>query len=484
MNEKSSMEAPLTSASTNPTDSRGNVSKFMNNNQSFVPWLIDSGASRHMVGSYQEFSKYAPSVKEQGVQLADGSTQAIMGTGTVVCGHDMSLSSVLHVPSFPINLLSISCITKELNCAAIFYPTWCVFLELGTWKVLGTGIMRDGLYYLDDDTTPVAATVLSQSPLQEFLLHHRRLGHMAFNTLGQLYPHLYSKICKESLACDACQYGKLTRSIYTSSDHISTVPFQTIHSDVWGPSGVWSLHGYKSFVTFIDCCTRTTWVYVLKNKSDVFECFKDFHSLIKNQYDARVKIFRTDNGTEYVNNQFDEYLSSFGIIHQTSCPCTSQQNGLAERKNRHLLEITRCIMLAMNVPKYLWAEAMMTSAYLMNRMPSRVLNNKTPIECLTGETTYVVPPRVFGCVCFVRDHRPSVGKLDPRAVKCVFVGYSGKQKGYKCWCPSERRMFVSMDVTFRENVPFYGEPTDLTDVFPELFNDDSSGKTWVGSGLR
>ena len=145
-----------------------------------------------------------------------------------------------------------------------------------------------------------------------------------------------------------------------------------------------------------------------------------------------------DNGTEYVNKQFEEYLSSFGIIHQTSCLGTSQQNGLAKRKNRHLLEITRCIMIAMNVPKYLWSEAMMTAAYLMNRMPSRVLNNKTPIECLTGETTYVVPPKVSGCVCFVRDYRPSVGKMDPRAVKCVFVGYSGKQKGYKCWCPSEK----------------------------------------------
>jgi hypothetical protein len=191
-----------------------------------------------------------------------------------------------------------------------------------------------------------------------------------------------------------------------------------------------------------------------------------------NQYDARVKIFRTDNGTEYVNNQFDEYLSSFGIIHQTSCPGTSEQNGLAERKNRHLLEITRCIMLAMNVPKYLWSEAVMTAAYLMNRMPSRVLNNKTPIECLTGKTTYVVPPKVFGCVCFVRDHRPSVGKLDPRAVKCIFVGYSGKQKGYKCWCPSKKRMFVSMDVVFREHVPFYGDPVDLTDVFPDLYVND------------
>ena len=369
--------------------------------------------------------------------MADGSTQAIVGAGIVKCIPNMSLSSVLHVPAFPINLLSISCITRELNCAAIFFPTWCIFQELGTGRRLGIGSMHDGLYYLDDNMSPTVAAVSSHSPLEEFL-HHRRLGHMSFVILGQLYPNLYNKISKENLVCDACHYGKQTRSTYVSSDNRSTVPLQTIHSDVWGPSGVLSLNGYRSFVTFIDCCTRTTWVYVLKNKSDVFECFRDFHNLIMTQYNACVKVLRTDNGTKYVNKEFDEYLSSFGIIHQTTCPGTSEQNGLAERKNRHLLEITRCIMMAMNVSKFLWSEAVMTAAYLMNRMPSRVLGYKTPIECLTGRTTYVVPPKVFGCVCFVKDYRPSIGKLDPRAVKCVFVGYSGKQKGYKCWCTSEK----------------------------------------------
>ena len=172
-----------------------------------------------------------------------------------------------------------------------------------------------------------------------------------------------------------------------------------------------SINGYRSFVTFIDCCTRVTWVYVLRSKADVFECFRDFHNMIKTQYNACMKVFRTDNGTEYVNKEFDEYLSNLGVIYQTTCPGASQQNGLAERKNRHLLEVTRCLMIAMNVPKFLWSDAVMAAAYLINRMPSRVLGYKTPIECLTGETTYVVPPRVFGCVCFVRDHRPSVGKL-------------------------------------------------------------------------
>jgi hypothetical protein len=159
--------------------------------------------------------------------------------------------------------------------------------------------------------------------------------------------------------------------------------------------------------------------------------------MIKTQYNACMKIFRTDNGTEYVNKEFDKYLSSFGIIHQTTCPGTSEQNGLAERKNRHLLEVTRCLMMAMNVPKILWSEAVMTAAYLINRMPSRVLGYKAPIECLTGEISYVVPPKVCGCVGFVKYYSPSVSKLDSRALKCVFVGYSGKQKGYKCWCPSE-----------------------------------------------
>lgn len=96
---------------------------------------------------------------------------------------------------------------------------------------------------------------------------------------------------------------------------------------------------------------------------------------------------------------------------------------------------------------------------------------KTPCEMQLGENKFMVPPKVFGCTCFVRDHRPSVGKLDPRALKCIFVGYSSRQKGYKCWNPIERRQFVSMDMTFQKSEPYYGEKTDLSSLF-EL--DDQS----------
>jgi hypothetical protein len=194
LNKNSSMDAPPISASATSASSCGNVSKVVSNDQSVVPWLIDSGASRHMAGSYREFSKYDPDVKGHDVKLADGSTRAVTGTGVVVCGSNMSLSSVLHVPSFPINLLSISCITKELNCVAIFYPKWCLFLEIGTRRELGRGSMHDGLYYLDNDISPMVAAALSYSPLGEVLLLHHRLGHMPFGTIGQLYPGLLNKI--------------------------------------------------------------------------------------------------------------------------------------------------------------------------------------------------------------------------------------------------------------------------------------------------
>jgi hypothetical protein len=299
------MQPEETLATSSSTSFSGNDSYTLGRNHIFAAdaqWLIDSGASRHMAGSNRDFYKYASELKRENVKLADGSTQEVVGSGMVKCSPNMSLSSVLHVPAFLINLLSISCITKELNCTATFYPTWCIFQELGTRRNLGMGSMRDGLYYLDNNISSAAATKVSSSPLDEFLLHHRRMGHLSFAVLSQLYPNLYCKISKEQLVCDACQYGKQPRSSYLSSDNRSSVPLQTIHSDVWGPSRVVSLYRYRYFVTFIDCCTRTTWVYVLQHKNDVFECFKDFHNLIRTQYSAHVKVLRTDNGTEYVNN--------------------------------------------------------------------------------------------------------------------------------------------------------------------------------------
>jgi IS30 family transposase len=197
-----------------------------------------------------------------------------------------------------------------------------------------------------------------------------------------------------------------------------------VHSDVW-TCPVVSVSGMKYFVTFIDCYSRMTWIYLMRHK-DVFTCFQNFCAYVKNQFDVQVQVIRTDNGTEYVNKPFASFLSSQGILHQTSCPDTPPQNGVAERKNRHILEVARSLMFTMNVPKFLWSEAVLTATYLINRMPSKILGMKSPCQLVLNKNGFIVPPKLFGCTCFVRDHRPSVGKLDPRAIKCIFIGYSSR----------------------------------------------------------
>ena len=448
-------------------------------------WIIDSGATNHMTGTPNLFTSYIPCSGKDKVRVADGSTVPITGRGSVRCTKTLSLSPVLHVPNFPVNLLSLSSITKSLNCRCWFDPSHCAFQELGTGRILGTGIVHNGLYYLDEGSDEVALAT-QMSPCQELLLLHRRLGHPSFATMSHCYPSLFGSCHKESLVCDACELAKHTRVSYPSLGRRSSKPFEIIHSDVWGPCEVNSILGHRWFVTFIDGFSRYTWLYLLKHKSDVFSVFKDLIAIIKNKFGKTIKILRSDNGTEYVNQEFGHFLASNGIEHQTTCVNTPEQNGVAERKNRHLLEVARSLMFTMNVPKFFWGEAVKTAAYLINRMPLRVLDNKSPAELLLGSNDFVVPPKVFGCVCFVHDYINNVGKLDPRALKCVFVGYSPTQKGYKCWCPSERRFFVSMDVTFREHESYYGLGNNIGFSLspPEVQQEgESNGGILVGSIL-
>lgn len=118
----------------------------------------------------------------------------------------------------------------------------------------------------------------------------------------------------------------------------SVSPSVLVHSDVWTCPMV-SISGMKYFVTFIDCFSRMTWVYLMKHKYEVLRCFQDFCALVKNQFNRHVQIIKIDNGTEHVNKEFSAFLSDHGILHQISCPDTPPQNGMAERKNRHILEI-------------------------------------------------------------------------------------------------------------------------------------------------
>lgn len=266
--------------------------------------------------------------------------------------------------------------------------------------------------------------------------------------------------------CDTCILAKSHRASYPLSINKSNIPFALVHSDVWGPSPVSTSSGVRWFVIFVDDCTRMTWLYLLKNKDEVFEVFQSFHTMIQTQFSAKLQVLRSDNGGEYVNRRFRAYCEQHGLLHETTCPQTPQQNGVAERKNRHILEIARALLHGAHVPPRYWPDAVATAVHLLNRLPTKALNFETPLQALQSHvplpTVLMLPPRVFGCVVYVHLHKNQRTKLDPCALRCLFLGYAVRQKGYRCYDPSTRRIYVTMDVTFVESETYFSTATNST----------------------
>ena len=264
-----------------------------------------------------------------------------------------------------------------------------------------------------------------------------------FFYLKRLFPSLFINKDVSSFQCETCQFAKNTRVSYPLRPHLPSAPFSLIHSDIWGPSRITSLTGSKWFITFIDDHSHACWVYLLKEKSDATMVFKNFRNMVETQFQKKIQVFRTDNGGEYFNSILGKYLSDNGIFHQSSCVGTPQQNGVLERKNRHLLEVARALLFNSHVPKYFWGEAILTATYLINRLPSRVINFQTPLHVLqnaypSNHLFHTMSLKVFGCTAYVHDLNPSLGKLDPKAQKCIFLRYSPTQKGYKCYSPKAK----------------------------------------------
>jgi hypothetical protein len=195
-----------------------------------------------------------------------------------------------------------------------------------------------------------------------------------------------------------------------------------------------------------------------------------------------VQVVRSDNGREYLKKGFNAYFQQNDIIHQTSCVITPQKNGIAERKNHHLLEVAQSLCFAMQVPKRFWGDAILTATFLINRMPSRVLQFKTPLHTLSQYHSLTsllnIPPKVFGCICYIHVYQHQRGKMDPRARKCLFVGYSATQKGYKCYHPPSGKVFVPMDVTFLEHEAYFPKGASNTSLQGEIGSKEEEKLSW------
>ncbi|XP_021980336.1 uncharacterized protein LOC110876473 [Helianthus annuus] len=311
-----------------------------------------------------------------------------------------------------------------------------------TQKVQVTGSQFDGLYFCGHPAEPVL---------------HVLKNNLNIKTGAKLNP------------CETCHKAKQHREPFPLSDHKSEALGDLIHLDVRGPYRVQSREGFRYFLTMVDDYSRAVWVYLMKSKDEVFYNIKGFYNFLKTQFSKSVKIFRSDNGTEFTNKQMSNFCYENGILHQTSCVHTPQQNGIVERKHRHLLNVARTLLFQGGFPIKFWSECILTASYLINRTPSSILSGKSPYELVFGFSPVLGQLRVIGCLCFNTVLNNS-DKFTTHAEKCVLVGYSNEKKGYKLWSLDQKMMFFSRDVRFYETVfPFkekktFSDPNTPTEV--------------------
>ncbi|XP_074288592.1 uncharacterized protein LOC141613749 [Silene latifolia] len=276
------------------------------------------------------------------------------------------------------------------------------------------------------------------------------LGHTSIDELKHV-PEI--QFCNhKSFDCQVCIISKHHASPFRRSFSHATHSFELLHVDVWGPYRIPTITGAKSFLPILNDHTRTTWTYLIQSKQQVPFLIKAFLVYIDTQFHGKVKVIRTDNGTEFIQGPCSTMFRERGIQHQNSIVGVPQQNGRVERKHRHLLDTARALKIQYNLPIRFWGDCLLTATYLINKMHMALLDWKTPHEVLLGEMPKYDELSVFGSLCYATVPAKLRDKLGYRARRCLFLGYPFGKKGYKLYDLEKHIVFVSRDVIFREHI--------------------------------
>ncbi|GKC61035.1 putative ribonuclease H-like domain-containing protein [Tanacetum coccineum] len=427
--------------------------------------VIDSGCSRHITGNKSYLSDYEEI--DGGFVTFGGDPKGgrITGKDKISTGK-LDFEDVHFVKELKFNLFSVSQMCDKKN-SVLFIDTECVVLSpdfklLDENHVLLRVPRKDNMYsvYLKNIVPSGGLTCLfAKATLDESRLWHRRLGHINFKTLnklvrGNLVRGLPSKILENNRTCVACQKGKQHKaSCKTKTVSLTSQPLQMLHMDLFGPTFVKSLIKKVYCLVVTDDYSRFSWVFFLATKDETSEYLKTFITCIENLIDLKVKVIRCDNGTEFKNKVMNQFCEMKGIKREFSVARTPQQNGVAERKNRTLIEAARTMLADSKLPTTFWAEAVNTACYVQNRVLVIKPHNKTPYELFLGRKPALSFMRPFGCPVTILNTLDHLGKFDGKADEGFFVGYSTNSKAYRVFNSRTRIVEENLHVKFSEETP-------------------------------
>src|SRR3954466_14098380 len=369
---------------------------------------------------------------------------------SVPSGLVLVLNNCYYVPALSVNIVSGSCLKRDRYSFKS--------------DTIGCSIYKDEMFYvhapelhglfvldLDGDVCHVNNIEAKRLKNDEehMMMLHCRLGHIGIKLMEKLHKDgLLESLDFGSLdTCEPCLMGKMTRTPFNGIMERADELLGIIHTDVCGPMNVSTRNGLRYFVTFTDDLSRYGYICLMKHKCETFEKFKEFQNEVENHRNRKFKFLRPDRGGEYLSYDFLTHLKASGIVSQLTPPGTPQRNGVSERRNRTLLDMVRSMMSLTDLPLSFWGYALETAAFTLNRAPSKSVET-TPYELWFGKKPKLSFLKVWGCEAYVKKLMPD--KLEPKAEKCVFIGYPKETIGYTFYHRTEGKVFVAKNGSFLE----------------------------------
>ncbi|GJR65935.1 putative ribonuclease H-like domain-containing protein [Tanacetum coccineum] len=423
----------------------------------------DSGCSRHMTGNISYLSEYEP--YDGGYVSFGHGGGKITGKGTIKTGK-LEFENVYFVKELKYNLFSVSQICDNKN-SVLFTDSEClvlgkVFKLNDDAHVLLRTPRQHNMYSIDlNNIVPHKnlTCLVAKASIDESMMWHRRLGHLNFKTMNKLVRNnlvkgLPTKSFENDHTCVACLKGKQHKaSCKTKLVNSVSKPLHTLHMDLFGPTSVSSLNHKWYCLVVTDDFSSFTWTFFLKSKDETSSILRNVITEIENLKDLKVKIIRCDNRGEFKNREMDKFCSKKGIKREFSNARTPRQNGVAERRNRTLIEAARTMLADAKLPVTFWAEAVSTTCYVQNRVLVNKSQNKTPYELFNGRSPAIGFLRPFGCHVMILNTLDHLGKFDAKGDEGYFVGYSLSSKAFRVFNKRTKKVEENLHVDFLENKP-------------------------------
>ncbi|GJU03319.1 retrovirus-related pol polyprotein from transposon TNT 1-94 [Tanacetum coccineum] len=347
-------------------------------------WIQDSSCTRHMTENKDLFSSYK-SFDGGNVLFGSNTKSKIIGKG-IISHNSLTINDVSHVENLSFNILSIGQICDKM-CKVLFSETGSEIIKNGI--TIGKGIRKNGLYIMKMGNSPKDSLCLTSID-DTSTLWHRRLGHANMRLIQSLSSkelvRNLPKLNFEKRFYDACNIGKQVHESHKAKNIVSTSKcLELLHMDLFGSSAVQSYGDNFYTLVIVDDYSRYTWTRFLKHKNEAFDHFEILSKRIQIQKGCPIISIRTDHGREFDNEvQFGAFYDANGITYNFLALRTPQSNGVVERKNRTLQEMSRTLLNEQSIPQKFWCNAVDTSTYIVNRILIRPFLRKTPYELFKG----------------------------------------------------------------------------------------------------